>query len=413
MRIGIYIDGQFKKMTGIQHYTDSLIGGLYALESPHEIVAFASGIPNPDYIEQIAEEQKGTFQWRSSPRCRFDIGNVRRSYVPIPFQERHPWFSKQLQIREERYLRPRHLGDTQRAKNYDLFHVPEPHDLSFLRYTPRRAVATMHDLAWKFCSWAYEPAAAAVWDRYLKFAKERCTRILSVSESTKRDVIEYAGIPADRIDVTPLAARESAYRMEDGPTRRMLLKEWDIASEVPFVLYAGTLEPRKNLERLVKAFAYVVKQEPTIEHKLVLAGGNWFRHDLELRILACELGIGGRVITTGYVSNDQMNALMSACDVFAYVSLYEGFGLPPLEAMTCGAPVITSDKASMPEVVGNAGFLVNPEDVPEIAGGLHHLIMNREENRRRRNLSLERSKEFSWERTARTTLQAYEKAAAE
>jgi len=177
------------------------------------------------------------------------------------------------------------------------------------------------------------------------------------------------------------------------------------------VLYSGTLEPRKNVERLVRAFAQVARQEPSLPHMLVLAGGNWNRHDLELRLVAYEEGVGKRVLTTGYVTNEQMNALMSACDAFAYVSEYEGFGLPPLEAMVCGAPVITSNTSSLPEVVGPAGMQVPPLDVAEIAAALHLLLTDRTENERRRGLSVERARQFSWERTAALTMHSYEAAA--
>ncbi len=149
-----------------------------------------------------------------------------------------------------------------------------------------------------------------------------------------------------------------------------------------------------------------------LPHKLVLAGGSRGRHSLELRDLARELDLEERIVITGYVTNEQMNALMSACDVFAYVSLYEGFGLPPLEAMTCGAPVVASNTSSLPEVVGNASVQVSPDDVEQIAAALHQLVTDRAENARQRALSLERAKQFSWEKTAALTLQSYEAAVA-
>ena len=120
--------------------------------------------------------------------------------------------------------------------------------------------------------------------------------------------------------------------------------------------------------------------------------------------------MGDRLVTTGYVSNEVLNVLMSSCAAFAYVSEYEGFGLPPLEAMTCGAPVVTSNTTSLPEVVGGAGLTVDPADVEAIAGALHCLLTDRAENARRRALSLARAAEFSWERTARLTLRSYEAA---
>jgi glycosyltransferase involved in cell wall biosynthesis len=295
------------------------------------------------------------------------------------------------------------------SRKFDLMHTPEPGELELYGYGARRNIVTLYDMATRFCAYAYDAHGIGIWERYFNFAVQRCACVVAISESTKRDVVEQLGIPEDRVHVTPLAARTTTRRMQDGEERRAILKALDL-SDRPFVLYSGTLEPRKNLERLVKAFASAVQEGHLTEHKLVLAGGNWYRLDIELRLLALELGIGGRVMTPGYVTNQQMNALMSACDVFAYVSRYEGFGMPPLEAMVCGAPIVTSNTSSLPEVVGNAGIQVSPDDVQGIAGALFRLLTDREENTRRRALSREQARHFSWDKTAALTLQAYEAA---
>ncbi len=411
MRIGINIDSQFGDMTGIQHYTDSLIDGLYQLESRHDLTAFASYLPALDVVEEAARRNPGTFAWRGLPQARFDLPTRTSALLPPGFQLKHPWLAVQVQAREERIFRRLPGSAMHRARQYDVFHAPDPYDMRFETYGPRHEVATLYDIATRACAWAYPAWAIALWERYWKWARDRCGVMVAISESTRHDASESLNISLDRIFVTPLAARVSTRHMPDSPERRELLDKWDLGGE-PFVLYSGTLEPRKNLDALVRAFAAVAKQDPTIPHKLVFAGGNWNRLDLDLRLQSCEEGIGGRLITTGYVTNEELNALMSACDAFVYVSQYEGFGLPPLEAMTCGAPVVVSNTSSLPEVVGETGIQVSPKDEEAIAAALYRLLTDRAENARQRTLSRARAREFSWKRTAELTMRAYEAAAA-
>ena len=415
MRIGINIDAQFVKMTGIQHSVDSLIHHLYLNQgqknSPHELWAFASFLPSRTYLEDFAAQNAGTFEWRDLPQAKFDISNDTPSLLPAGFQREHPWLSWKIREQERKIFRKRNNGPEYRALSYDIFHNTEPGDLNFLSYKPKKQVATVYDIATRRFPQAYPPRAGELWEAYWDHARNRCVHVIAISEFAKSECMEAFDMAEDRFTVTPLAARASTQRMDDGPERRKLLSEWEIA-DTPYILYAGTLEPRKNLHKLIKAFAQVVQQDKTMPHQLVLAGSNWERLDIELRIYALECGIPGRVVTTGYVSNAQLNALMSGCEVFAYISNYEGFGMPPLEAMTCGAPVITSNVSSIPEVVGDAGIQVDPKNIEEIAAALHLLMTSPTENARRRALSVARAKEFTWDRTARLTMEAYEKAAA-
>ena len=413
MRIGINIDAQFVKMTGIQHSVDSLIHHLYLQvpQTPHELWAFASFLPSESYLEDFAAQNAGTFEWRGLPQAKFDVSNDTPTLLPQGFQREHPWLSWKIRQQEQKLFRKRSQGPDYRAQVYDIFHNTEPGDLRFLSYKPKKQVATVYDIATRRFPKAYPPRAGELWEAYWDHAQKKCAHILAISEFAKQECMEAFAIPEEKITVTPLAARASTVLMEDGSKRREILSEWEI-DQRPFVLYAGTLEPRKNLHKLIKAFADIILQDKTLPHQLVLAGSNWERLDIELRIYAIECGIPGRVVTTGYISNDQLNALMSGCDVFAYISNYEGFGMPPLEAMVCGAPVVTSNVSSIPEVVGDAGIQVSPLKRDEIAEALHLLMTNRGENARRRTLSLNRAKEFTWERTARLTMQAYEKAAA-
>jgi glycosyltransferase involved in cell wall biosynthesis len=302
------------------------------------------------------------------------------------------------------------------ARGFDLLHIPVPIPLYQAMDAPC-CVATIYDLSTHLYPETHEPINISTWDGFFGWARQRCSRVIAISEHTKQDIITHIGIPADRVVVTPLACRQATRRIESAEECEGLLRSIggnfgtaDGVALPPFVLYGGTLEPRKNLAVLLRAFATLIHQEKGLPHRVVLAGASRGQEDVELRRLAEDLLIGDRLVITGYVTAEQMNALMSACDAFAYVSRYEGFGLPPLEAMTCGAPVIVSNASSLPEVVGNAGLLVAPEDVEGIAAALFALLTNSKENERRRRMSLARAREFNWERTARLTLAAYEEA---
>jgi glycosyltransferase involved in cell wall biosynthesis len=146
--------------------------------------------------------------------------------------------------------------------------------------------------------------------------------------------------------------------------------------------------------------------------RLVLAGGAWGDHAGELAAVAEQEGVGSRLVMTGFVPDSALNALMSACKVFAYVSLYEGFGLPPLEAMACGAPVVASNVSSLHEAVGEAAVTVAPSDVAGLDAALTRLLTDPQAQAARRVASLERAAQFSWHRTAGLTLKSYEAAAA-
>jgi glycosyltransferase involved in cell wall biosynthesis len=399
-------------MTGIQHYVDSLLHALLALESPHKLTALAPSIWSKNRLDAATKD--GFFEWWTLPNARVDLVGNDFVVQNAPFLRSSQLGRKIGNIVDGRIINPYKKATPlrrirQACARYDLVHIPEPGGLDFFDYDIHKSVLTIYDLTTVTQASNHLKDTIDGYDKYYGYAKSKAARVITISEFSKRDIVEHLGISADRVDVTPLAPRVSATRIADPMEQRTVLEALGLA-DTPFVLYAGTLEPRKNLKRLVEAFASVVQENRLPDLKLVLAGGNWNRHDLEIRLHGYEHEVGKRVITTGYLSNHEMNVLMSSCAAFAYVSEYEGFGLPPLEAMTCGAPVVTSNTTSLPEVVGDAGLMVDPTDVSAIAGALHCLLTDSTENARRRVMSLARAAEFSWERTARLTLQSYEAA---
>jgi glycosyltransferase involved in cell wall biosynthesis len=174
------------------------------------------------------------------------------------------------------------------------------------------------------------------------------------------------------------------------------------------VLAVGNLEPRKNLVRLVRAYA-ALRQSGAISHQLVIVGQAHWQGSVVSRE-AKELGLAGEVVFTGYVPTDDLVALYNAATTFVYPSLYEGFGLPILEAMSCGTPVITSNVASMPEVAGEAALLINPRSVEDLAQALGRVLADETLRYELEEKGLHQASQFSWEQTARLTLQAYEEA---
>jgi glycosyltransferase involved in cell wall biosynthesis len=221
-------------------------------------------------------------------------------------------------------------------------------------------------------------------------ALRRAGAILCISEATRRDLVARHPGAAGRTAVTPLAADERFG--PKGPDDAAVRARHGL--ERPFVLAAGTLEPRKNLARLIDAWASL----DGTDHDLVIVGPpGWDFAGLVARARA------ERVRLPGYVSDEELAALYRLCDAFCYPSLYEGFGLPVLEAMRCGAPVVTSNVSSLPEVAGDAAVLVDPRDVSAIRTALARLLADPDERARLSAAGLRRAADFSWERTARAT----------
>ena len=256
----------------------------------------------------------------------------------------------------------------------------------------RPYVVTIHDMGVEVLRHAHPLTKREYTKRLIPRIARRARLIITNSEFSKWEIVRHLGIPEDRIRVTPLAASGEFEPVGAQPV-------------CPYFLYVGNLEPRKNLERLIEAFARM----PAKEHQLVIAGNRWY-HGGAPEQKARSLGLNGRVQFLGYVPREDLPALYSGATALVYPSLLEGFGLPIVEAMACGAPVITSNNSSMREVAGEAAVLVDPCDVREMTEAMTRLA---EDQSLRQELSargLKRAGEFSWRKTAELTVQAYREA---
>jgi glycosyltransferase involved in cell wall biosynthesis len=228
-------------------------------------------------------------------------------------------------------------------------------------------------------------------------------KIIAISHHTKRDLIHYLTIPEDRIAVTHLAQRPHFRPVENTNVLDAVLAKYKLSS--PYILTVGSLEPRKNHTAIIKAYNALPRPVQN-NYDLVFAGGSGWLNSGVFQLVK-ELRLEHRVRFLGYVTDEDLPALYSGTSAFVYPSFYEGFGLPVLEAMACGAPVITSNVSSIPELVADAGVLIDPNDVEQL---LHELRTVLEDDLRRKQLSslgLTQAAKFSWKKTAEATLKIY------
>lgn len=263
----------------------------------------------------------------------------------------------------------------------------------------KRSVITVHDLAcYKYAN-TFESMKVLYARLCIPDSLKRADRIIAVSENTKRDLIDIFGVKEDRIKVIYEAADRnyevcSPEKVEEVKTKYGINK---------YILCVGTLEPRKNLVSLLKAYARIINLLPEA-CRLVITGRKGWLYD---EILKTAGDLGDKVIFTGYVTNEELMLLYNGASVFVYPSLYEGFGLPVIEAMACGTPVITSNSSSLPEVVGAAGIMTDPLSIGELSDAILNVVSNDELRNKLSKKSLERAGLFSWDKAARQTLEVY------
>lgn len=286
----------------------------------------------------------------------------------------------------------------------DLFHAT---DFVLAPSNARRKIVTVHDLAFLF----YPEAAMASLQRYLNVVVPRSVRradhLLADSQHTANDLQEQWQIPAERITVVQGAVDHARFRPITEPAQLAAVRMRYGIGESPFILGLSTLQPRKNFVRLIEAF-HQARQTTHLPHKLVIGGGKgWLYETIFARVQA--LGLNDVVLLPGFIADEDLPALYSAAELFAFPSLYEGFGLPILEAQACGTPVLTADNSCLPEAGGAGALYVQAEDVTSIAEGLHQLVQDKTLRQSLRHTGLTNAAQFTWERSAQQLLAAYQK----
>ncbi|MCX7919505.1 MAG: glycosyltransferase family 4 protein [bacterium] len=291
------------------------------------------------------------------------------------------------------------LPNLLQKNNIDVFHSPN-YTLPFSIRIP--SVVTVHDLS-VFLFPKFHPWWRRVRHRLLfPSSINHATNIIAVSEQTKRDLTELFPFAADKT-VTIYNGLPKCFH---NPSSRNAAQEIMLPAE--YILFVGTMEPRKNLELMLTAFARF-KQETNLPHKLVIIGGEgWGKNHISAQLR--QYKIQDDVIFTGHLEHAQLPQIYRSAAVLVFPSTYEGFGFPPLEAMACGTPVIASNVAAIPEVVGDAGILLDPTKLDLWPESIYNVIINKPLREELQAKGLARAKQFSWETTAQKTIELYQQA---
>jgi glycosyltransferase involved in cell wall biosynthesis len=296
-----------------------------------------------------------------------------------------------------------------RRGDIDLFHVPYFAPPLFPR-TP--TVVTIHDVI-PLRLPAYQASAMVkAYMRLVARAAHNATLIITVSQHAKQDMMDALNLPAERIRVTYEAAGDEYKPITDAVTLARTRARYGVGER--YIFYLGGLDQRKNVLQLVRAFAHLYKQLDQPDLQLLISGnpdkqkGPFFP---DPRPVAAELGISEQVIYR-FVEDEDKPAIYSGASLFVFPSLYEGFGLPPLEAMSCGAPVVCSNRTSLPEVVGDAALTVDPDDTHALVEAMRSVLTGSSLENELRARSLQRAAQFNWHKTATETLVAYQEALA-
>ena len=321
------------------------------------------------------------------------------------FTDRWPNFSVRATLPHTPLIRiPLTLSAELRKNPVDVLHVQFTAPL----VPPCPVVASIHDLAFEHLPRTFKRRSSMQLRLTVRHTAKRAAHIITLSEYSRRDIMETYGIAPDRITVTPAAAPDSFAPVTDEKELSLVRELYGI--EEDYILSVGSIQPRKNLSRLIAAYSSLRRAQPGVKlPQLVLAGKYAWLYDETLRTIS-ELELSNSVRLTGYVPEAHLPALYSGALCFVYPSYFEGFGLPPLEAMKCGVPVIVGNRTSLPEVVGDAALLVDPFNVSEIASAMQRVIGDAGLRSQLIAKGLEQAKLFDWRDTARKTLAVYEQA---
>jgi glycosyltransferase involved in cell wall biosynthesis len=320
------------------------------------------------------------------------------------FQNRWPNFTPRLTLPHTPLVRiPVTLVAELRRRPVDLLHV----QYTAPPFAPCPVIPTIHDLAFEHLPETFKRRSWMQLRLTVRRTARRAAHIITVSDFSRRDIIDTYGIAPEQITVTPEAAPRAFAPAEQSEIDRVRAR---YKIEGDYILAVGSIQPRKNLARLLRAYSDLLRRRTQVKlPRLVLVGKRAWLYEETLRSVN-RLGLTSNVTFTGYVPEGDLPPLYSGALCFVYPSYFEGFGLPPLEAMKCGAPVITGNRTSLPEVVGDAGLTVDPFDIAALAEAIRRIIDDAELRQRLRERGFKRARTFDWRETARLTLKAYERA---
>lgn len=375
MKIGIDIMSLlFHEPTasGIQYYTENLINNLAIIDRKNEYILYGYSWHN--YYSEIKK-----LSFLSYPNFTLRLRKIPGKMIKFLYKCNIPF---------------EFLFGT-----IDIQHIFSPQTLCFGR---RKKVITVHDLTYElFPQWHTRGNILRYKNTYIS-ALKKMDRIIAVSENTRNDLIKLYKIDPKKIKAIYEAPDEIYRPTEDLKRFAQIKRKYDLPDR--FILFVGVIEPRKNIVGLIEAYHQLMG---SIQQKLVIVGKKgWLYEDVFKTVE--RLNLKKDIIFLDYIPKEELVFLYTACDLFVYPSLYEGFGLPPLEAMACGAPVISSNTSSLPEVIGDAGILIAPTNIEDLSTSMYKVLTDENLQEAMKLKGLERAKLFSWKKAAQETIKIYE-----
>ncbi len=362
MKIGIdYSRGNVSQKTGTENYSYNITKELISCALQDELILYTK--------DGIKSDIKNT------PKEKEKIINLPRLWT-------------QLGLAAECLVNPP-----------DVLFIPA-HTMPVVRWPSLKTVVTIHDLGAEFLPQYHKFPQKLYLNKSTVYAVKNATKIIAVSEATKTDLIKKMHCDIEKITVIPEAYDNQVYKIiTDNEKIENVFKKYNLPEQI--ILFVGTIQPRKNILRALKAFA-IAKKEGKIPHTFVLVGKKGWLNE-EIYEFPKKEGIEKYVRFLGFVPSEEVSLLLNKAEIFLFPSLFEGFGIPLLEAMACGCPVITSKSSSMPEVVGEAALLINPTDEIEISQVIINLLKNKNKQKELKEKGLKQVQKFSWANSAKKT----------
>jgi len=372
VRIGIDYTAAVRQGGGIGRYARSLVRGLTEVGGAHSYRLLVAG-----GVSKTRREE-----WPPNFRV-----------ISLPLSDRWTtilWQRLRLPLWADLFTGP-----------VDVFHSPD-----FVLPPIRRGkrVVTVHDLSFLRCPACYESGLREYLEAAVPRSVDRADLVLADSESTRQDLVELLGVPATKVKVLYLGVEPRFCPVVDEKRLEQVRERYGLPGR--FVLSLGTLQPRKNFERLIEAHSGVLERMTQDIHLVIAGRRGWLYEGIFKRVE--ELGLRERVTFLGFFADEDLPLLYNLADLFVLPSLYEGFGLPPLEAMACGTPVVASDVSSLPEVLGDAARMVDPLNVSALTEAMCRVLSDAHLRHRMIRKGLAQAGKFTWQDAANSLRQAYE-----
>lgn len=373
MRIAIDYRSALSQRVGVGRYVHNLVRNLSRVDKDNDYLLFSF----------LLKGYRGKTGDLSPPGPNFKAVSA-----PIPTRMTRFWANR-LSVPIESVI-----GEC------DVVHFPEPYPF---RSRKGKIIVTVHDVSFAIMPQAFTRDTVSTFKKQMDVVARRADEIIAVSRQTKSDLVDLYGLDENKIHVVLHGVEESFRPIKKMDELQGVRKEYGLPQK--FVLQVGTLEPRKNHRNTLEAYRLMCERYTGDHHFVICGKKGWLYNDI--LDVAESPALKGKVLFTGYVCDEDLPRIYNLAAAVVYPSLYEGFGLPIVEAMACGRPVLTSDRGAMAEVAEDAALLVDPEDIEGMADGLHRLLVDETLRRDLVEAGLKRASRLTWEETARSTLQIY------